>query len=250
MGVRDILERMEQVTAAVHGPDGHRPDPNAENLSTLVGITTAVLGVLLALCTARVGAQRAELTRALLDQSSARAEFHAQDVKHRVAVIALQQMHATSAGTAGDAVRGQDAVRRQEALRLAGTVERYLGESVLARSLSGSFDSLVDAHADGEEGFESAQLAFEMGIVLASVALLMRRRAPWALAVGLGAVAIGLMGQTSSRMNGRVREARLGIERSSAGYASARQLHRTTDAELGLVADVRRWAESREVHVR
>src|SRR5258708_35121433 len=96
MELKDTLEHTEHITHAAHGhDDGHGSDPK-QRLGTYIGITMAVLGVLLAFCAAKVGGERTELVQALVQQSNAHAQYHAQDVKHRVAVIGLQQVHATA----------------------------------------------------------------------------------------------------------------------------------------------------------
>lgn len=249
MSVNELLERIERATSAVQGTAHPLPERGAEPgatpwLDTVTGITITAMSVLLAVCGAKVGTERAELTRALLEQSRAQAEFHAQDVKHRVAVSALQQVRATLADGS------PDAVRKREVLRLAGSVERYLGESRLARTWSSSFDGLVDARLRGQEGFEAAQLSIGLVLVLASMALVMRRRALWVTAVALGLAAVAFMGLTDSRTSRRVHEATLGIDRTFRSYASARERDRTTDAEVVLLADVRSWASPGAAAVR
>lgn len=233
MAVAELLERIERVTAAVQGPARIPRDPFP--LDSFIGITITVLSVLLAFCGAKAGAERAELTRVLLEQSSARAEFHAQDVKHRAAVIALQQLRATLPFTA-------DADRRRDVMQLVSTAERYLAESQQAGTWASSFDRLVDARVHGQEGFETAHSCFEIGMALAALALLMRRRVPWIAAIALGLVAVAVMVVTDSRTNLRVHEAAQVVDRTSRDYARLRHRDRTTNLEQLLIADLRSWA--------
>src|SRR6266852_1905091 len=138
MELKDAMEQTEHISHAAHGHDeGGHGDPR---LGPYIGITMAVLGVLLAFCAAKVGGERTELVQALVEQSNAHAQYHAQDVKHRVAVIGLQQVHATAFGS------GADTLNKSDVLGMAGTVERYLKESNLAKNWSASFDPAVLAH--------------------------------------------------------------------------------------------------------
>src|SRR6267154_1286091 len=105
MGAHQTLEHSEHISHAGHG--GH-DDHGGSKLGTYVGITMAILGVLLAFCAAKVGGERTELVQTLVEQSKAHAQYHAQDVKHRVAVIALQQLHATAFGSAAGTLNKSD----------------------------------------------------------------------------------------------------------------------------------------------
>src|SRR5687767_14899430 len=133
MSVRETLDRINQVTQVVRRDTA--TETGETGLAERTGLTISLLGILLTVCSAMSSGEHARLTRALLDQTKARAEFHAQDVKHRVAMVALEQVHATRTG-AGPATR-------VEAERLAGTVERYLDESTLARAWSEGYDQLI-----------------------------------------------------------------------------------------------------------
>ena len=68
----ESLERAEHTGHAGHG--GHDGSP----LPMRVGITMAILGVLLAFAAARVGYERAELVQYLVEQQHAHAKYQAQ----------------------------------------------------------------------------------------------------------------------------------------------------------------------------
>ncbi len=61
-------EHSEHIAHAGHGDHG-----TDSKLSTHVGITMAILGVVLALCAAKVGAERTELVHSLVEQQNAHA---------------------------------------------------------------------------------------------------------------------------------------------------------------------------------
>src|SRR5690349_13942696 len=91
---KKTLEHAEHISHAGHGHgDGHDAHA-AEKLGTYIGITMAILGVLLAFCAAKVGAERTELIEVLVEQQHAHAKYQAQDIKHRLAVNNLRQLHA------------------------------------------------------------------------------------------------------------------------------------------------------------
>ncbi|HSY51763.1 MAG TPA: DUF4337 family protein [Thermoanaerobaculia bacterium] len=236
MELKDSLEQSEHIAHAAHGHDeGGHGDPK-QRLGTYIGITMAVLGVLLAFCAAKVGGERTELVQALVEQSNAHAQYHAQDVKHRVAVIALEQLHATAFGTA------PDTLNKSDVLAMADTVDRYLKESNLAKDWSSSFDPAVLAHVHAQESYESAQLGSEVGIVLASVALLMRRKALWIVAIVLGVISIGIVARTYVQTTAVVKVAEEKIEETAKVYNETRAKDKTTDSETQLLSSIRAWA--------
>lgn len=236
--LKDAMEHTERMEHAAHehghGPAGH--GESHKSLSMGIGITMAMLGVLLAFCAAKVGGERTELVQSLVEQSNAHAQYHAQDVKHRVAFIALQQLHATAFGSA------PGALDKHDVLAMADTVDRYLAESDLAKDWSGSYDSSVQAHVQAQESYETAQLFAEIGIVLASVALLMRRRILWFVAIALGLASIALVGKTYWHTTQIVAVAERHTEETAKVYLEARARHKTTASEKEMIESIRAWA--------
>ena len=238
MELKDAMEHTERMEHAAHA-HGHGPADHGEShksLSMGIGITMAMLGVLLAFCAAKVGGERTELVQSLVEQSNAHAQYHAQDVKHRVAFIALEQLHATAFGSA------PGTLDKHDVLAMADTVDRYLAESGLAKEWSASFDASVQAHVQAQESYETAQLFAEIGIVLASVALLMRRRVLWFVALALGLSSIVLVGKTYWHTKQVVSVAERHTEEAANLYLEARSRNKTTASEKALIESIRGWA--------
>jgi hypothetical protein len=257
--------------AAQHGP--------ALGLGMLVGITMAMLGAMLAFAGAKVGGERTELVKTMVEQEHAHAKYQAQDIKHRTAVIALRQVHAaiaptalatfesdlkkleadsgtndkggrqpndkdTAAAVAAVRVLGQNIIREiapkpDDVLLLANTVDRYYGESQAADEWVKSYDPAIEAHSKSQERYELAQLAAEFGIVIASIALLLKHRLPWFLAIALGLICVGILAFTYSKTESVVREAEVKIEETGKKYRELRDRDKTTATDDALVEEVR-----------
>ncbi|HEY0189829.1 MAG TPA: DUF4337 family protein [Kofleriaceae bacterium] len=216
------LEHAHHVAHSGHGGD---------RLSMAVGITMAILGVLLAFAAAKVGGARTELTQALVDQQHANAQFQAQDVKHRVAILSLQNLHA-------EAEAGRTNAR--DMLAMAGSAERYEREAAAALIWVDAYDPLVVSHVESQEHYERGQLAAEFGIVIASIALLLRRRSAWFLAMALGGLSVVLIATTYLQARGELHEAEEKIASSEKTFETMREANKTTDADHALIDEVRR----------
>lgn len=273
----EVLERMEH--AAHAGGNGHDHGQTAlgDRFPTLVGISMAILGVLLAFASAKVGGERTELVKTLVEQQHAHAKYQAQDIKHRTAVIGLRQIHSTlepqalehfesqlndiekaalaevqnapgaavgvttgirSARLVGQSLLERFSPKREDMLLLTRTVERYLAESDAAKEWVESFDPIVTAHLEGQEYYELAQLAAEIGIVLASIALLLRTRILWGAAVLLGVLSLGTIGVTYRHVSHEVHGAEIESQELGKAYRELRNAGKTTGVDQALVDEV------------
>lgn len=228
------LEHSEHISHAGHDHGHGHGDDKKSNFGMYVGITMATLGVLLAFCAARVGAERTELVEALVNQQNAHAKYQAQDVKHRVAYLTLEQIHSTiAAGATPD---------KSDVIAIANTVDRYLEESHAAKEWVESYDPVIEAHIEGQEHYELGQLFAEIGIVIASVALLLKRRAAWFVSLALGGAAIAITLMTWLGVHGKVSDGEGKIETTGKVYRDLRNADKTTDAENKLIEGLRAWA--------
>jgi hypothetical protein len=197
MGAAEALEHAHHVAHSDGGHGGGHDHGGGDKLSRWVGITMATLGVVLAFAAARVGAQRTELVQALVDQQHAHAKSTSHDIKHRVAMMLLRQFHADA---------DVNHTNPTDVLAMINAAERYGDEANRAEHWMDSYDELIEAHMKGQEDYELAQLAAEVGLVIASIALLLKRMLPWLVSVGLGIVAIGILALTYFRTSGKVHE--------------------------------------------
>jgi hypothetical protein len=218
-----FTEHMEHAAHSGHGHgDGHKDDGSAK-VSKRIGITMAMLGVLLALCSAMLGGARSAMISTMVEQATVAGKAQAVSTKHRTLMAQLQQLHAlmpTDEATEVAAERtiaqiqaaNQTAtnapiitVTRLEAARILNTVtpsskdvmtfvsrvRDYDKERTLADAWYQSFGGAIHAHDHAAHHFEWALLCSEFGIVLCSIALLLSSRKLW-----YGAIALGSLGVT------------------------------------------------------
>ena len=222
--------------AAGHGHGGDHG--GGDKLGTYIGVTMAMLGVLLALCSALVGSERTLLVEKLVEQQNAHAKYQAQDVKHRMSFLALTQVRAVA--FAGPTPM----VKKDDILRLANSVQRYLGESVAAKDWTNSYDPVIKAHMEGQEEFEHGLLLAEIGIVIASIALLMKRKSAWVVSVVLGVACIGVLGTTWVHVRHEVQKSELLVAAAKEKYEAKRSGNKTTAEEEEIVRAMLEWANS------
>lgn len=226
MSAAHALEHSEHIAHAGHG----------DRLGVYIGVTMAILGVVLAFCSAMVGSERTLLVQKLVEQQNAHAKYQAQDVKHRMSFLALTQVQATTFGG------GNNNVSKEGVLSMARTVERYLAESVLAKEWTVSYDGVVKAHMEAQEEYEHALLAAEIGIVIASVALMIKRREAWYISVALGLAAVVIAGQTMVHVKHEVKESEHLIAAAETKYETTRKANKTTKIEDEFLTGVFTWA--------
>jgi len=193
MGAHEALEHAE------HAGHAHS--------SKQMGVTMAILAVLIAFCAAMVGSQRQELMTTLLDQSWAHSSWVAAVVKDEMAVAEMQKM------------RGQPNTAGNPAVaRLIRMDADYNTEADLAKTWDDASDPLVDAHFDAAEGYEHAQLVAEVALIIASIAVLLNNRPAWFASLIVGAVALGLIGFTFVSARGETAKAHHKVEEAEEDY--------------------------------
>ena len=206
--MNEAHELAEKIEGAGHG-GGH--GAHAGGIGKFVGLTMAVIGVLLAICSAYVGSERTELVQTMVEQSNTYSEFQASSTKYRAMMAQIQQTYAVtpSRKLATEALERLDQIqvpresqelatlqkatlkeltvlmtpRKSEVESFLATIARYDEERKAARAWAESYEDEVHAHFEGSEDFEKAQLLAEIGIVIASIALLRSSKPFWYVSI-------------------------------------------------------------------
>jgi len=209
-GAQENIEHAEH--AAHSGSHGGRHNK-------LFGVTMALIGVLIAFCSAMVGSERNELTRTMIEQTQAHSDYTAASTKLRLIMIELEKQHARIAA-ARDPQGGWSPVPRF--IKLA---DDYTKERNLAKTWADTYRPMVNGHFDAAEGYERAQLIAEIGIVLASLGVLLSSRPAWMLSIILSGICVIQLGRTFIHTSSIVRDSHEKIEHAEEAYTELRKGH-------------------------
>ena len=295
-------ETLEHAEHAAHA--GH-----SGKTGTYIGLTMAVLGVLLAFCSAMVGAERTELIKTMVEQQNAQSKYQAQNTKHRMVLTQLLAVHSSvvtpaetaaadaafdvlkktpttdaaaaehaapaaehaapaaehAATTAAAAAHGATAPagehpatasaaapaagmsdaqadaliqglkiathqitqtlspEREDVLNLITLARKYDKERDVAKEWSEAFEESIHAHSESAEHFEWGQLAAEVGIVIASIALLMSSRKIWGVSLVLGVACIAVVVHTRVTFGKEIAESAEVVEHKEKAYKELRK---------------------------
>jgi hypothetical protein len=259
-GAHEIAEKIEHVAHEGHGEGGH----GGGGIGKFIGLTMAVIGVMLAITSAFVGSERTELVKTMVEQSNAYGEYQAESMKYRAMMAQVQQTYAVtpSRHLTAEALERLEKMpvpkeqeqmaalekstlkelvtlltpRKSEVESFLATIERYGEERKAAKVWAESYDDEVHAHFEGSEQFEKAQLVAEIGIVIASIALLMSSRPFWFVSIAAAVVCMVLVGKTWMSVRHEVNE---GEEKQHHAHAHYEELRGKKDANGKRAADVR-----------
>ena len=265
----EIHEQIEHAGHAAH-------DDHHSRLPQWIGITVAVLGVLLALCSAQVGAARTELIATMVEEDGAKSRYLAVTNKYRQLQAQLQLLHAAMPDIKilekknkefdalvadvknPDTKQGIDAGKLQtdkvlntvtptesDIERFAVLLARIREETAAAKEWSESYHDVVRAHSNTAESFELALLGAEIGIVIASVGLLLARRAHFAgaalvIAVVLGVASIGIAATTKITATHTLHAAEHKIHEAQEHYSTLNRDKEDLSEDKKLEEDIRR----------
>lgn len=190
----------------------------------------AILGVMLAFSAAMVGAQRTELVKTMVVQSSKWGLYQAETTKFRVIEADLEMLRSLTP-TKAEIAKMENTLREKrrasgkgddedtaeikeliasatedmaqlvtpdpkELTRFKKIAREYSRDVREAKEDAEAYDGAIEVHQQGAEWYEWAQLAAEVGIVVASIALLLASRVVWVISVCLGIVCGGTLGFT------------------------------------------------------
>jgi hypothetical protein len=222
----DLHEISEHIEHAKHADEhgGHGGPGKA------IGITMAILGVMLAFCAAMVGAARTELVATMVEQANKFSLYQAESMKLRVMEADVEMLHALTpskaevekfehqlkevkrvSGKADD----EDTTELKAAIELStkeiadvlspdpedeahlkSLAKKYEHDMKEAKEDAECYDDKIRANFEAAEWYERAQLCAEIGIVVASVALLLSSRVIWLISIVLGLGASGIIART------------------------------------------------------
>ncbi len=218
-GAHEALEHAEHAAHA-GGDHGHdAPGGKPHGPGKLIGLTMALIGVLIAFCAALVGAERNELTRTMIEQTQAHSDYSSASTKFRLIMLELEKQRGASAA---NPVNGGDQPVLRRFLRL---YTDYSKERQYSKEWADSYSPLVQAHFEGAEGYEHAQLIAEIGIVLASLGVLLGSRSAWLLSIVLAVVCVVQLGRTSLHTHREVIEASGKVGHGEETYQELRKAH-------------------------
>jgi hypothetical protein len=196
-----------------------------------------------------VGSERTELTRTMVEQTNAHNLYQAESMKHRMMISELEMLHALTPSKSevgkfeeslekirqgagkGDNPEVMSAIElssreiadilspdHEDLLHFVEVIHKYEERKQVAKEWYEAYDPAVDAHFEAAEWYEKAQLLAEIGIVIASIALLMGSRLFWVVSMVAG-VSCGLaIGVTWFHAHGAVGAANAAVAKEKKDY--------------------------------
>lgn len=207
-----MSEALEYAEHAAHSHDSGKAP------AKLIGLTMALIGVMIAFCAAMVGGERNELTRTMIEQTQANSDASSASIKFRIIMLDLEQLRGSTAA----AGIGSPSPMLRRFVRL---YTDYAQERKLSKNWADTYDPLVQAHFESADGYEHAQLIAEIGIVLASLGVLLSSRPPWLLSLVLAALCVFQLGRTYIRTRNDVKEGLVQVHQSEEAYKELRKAH-------------------------
>jgi hypothetical protein len=272
--VTELLENMEH---AGHG--GHEEHGEAhggghggkKSIGKNVGITMAVLGVLLALCSALVGGTRTELIATMVQRTNVALKYQAVSTKFRLLQANLLQMNALLPSDPAKFKELEVGLKEAQARVTPGTdvanattvianfhdqllmtvvpttsdlkrfvvlARAYKAEATAALHWDESYEDAIAALENGGEHYEWGMLAAEIGIVIASIALLLGSRPAWFVAIGLAVTCVVVMVVTHLDVRARLQHAEAEIEEGQDRYETAASEEKAEAADEALFKSI------------
>ena len=240
----EFVEHMEHAAHSEHGHDHH-----PSGVARRIGVTMAILGALLAACSALVGSVRTELIATMVEQTQVSMRNQSVATRYRMLQAQLSQLHAvmpdvaefTKTSAALDELEKQPMsadskvllkAMRLEAARILNTVTpsrddlhhfarriRMMEKVKEASKVwSESYTQAITILSEAAARYEWAQLSVELAIVLASVSLLFMSRPMWLLSLLLGLTSLGIVTATAVTLHSALHHEVHRIEEVRAEY--------------------------------
>jgi len=224
----EAMEAMEHAEHASHAGHGHDA---GKAPAKLIGLTMALIGVLIAFCAAMVGGERNELTRSMIEQTQANSDATSASIKYRLIMLNMEQMRGTTPAAETKPTAEGSAEANPKVVRILKLYKDYAQERKLSKDWSDSYSPLVDAHFESAEGYEHAQLIAEIGIVLASLGVLLGSRPAWYISLVFAVVCVVQLGRVYIHTRHEVEEVSVHVKHCEEAYSELRKEHSKSNAD-------------------
>ena len=190
-----------------------------------------LIAVLIAFCAAMVGSERNELIRTMMEQTQAHSDYSAASTKFRLIMIEAEKQRGALSGDMGAAPTPAPQTEQAAGAakpflrRLLRLYQDYASERQLAKTWSDDYQPLVEAHFEAAEGYERAQLVAEIGIVVASLAVLLTNRTAWFASIVIAALCVVQLGKTYLHTRDAAGTALKHVRHSEEAYQELRKAH-------------------------
>ena len=225
MGAHEALEHAEH---AAHAGGGHGDGGGKKTSGKLLGITMALIAVLIAYCAAMVGSERNELTKSMILQTQANSNYTSASTKFRLVMLDMEKLR----GSASAPLTSPEGLARK---RLISLYQDYSKERKYSKEWAESYEPMVEAHFEAAEGYEKAQLVAEIGVVLASLAVLLSSSPAWYVSIVLALLAVGQLGLTYSKTSHEASKAAAHVKEKEEAYTELRKAHSAANEDEATV---------------
>ena len=133
----------------------------------------------------------------------------------------------------------------KDAISLADAVTRYYAQAQAADAWPKTYDALAEAHSNAGSGYDRSMLLAEIGIVIASVALLLKRKIPFVAATCLGVASIAVIAMTWTAANRDIADATAKIAVAQKGYDDLIAADKVSASESELASEMREWGTTK-----
>jgi hypothetical protein len=197
--------------------------------SKQVGLTIALIGVLIAFCAAMVTSEQNELTRTMTEQTQAHSDYSGASTKFRSVMIELEKLRSQSS------LGSTEARPLPESKRFLRLSLDYSRERDFAKTWVDTYQPAIEAHFDAAQSYHHAQLVAEIGLVVASLAIMLPSRRAWMLSILLAVISIGVLTFTFLKTRRSLSHALGNIRQAENAYQQLRKAH------LRAPGDKRTW---------
>lgn len=180
-----------------------------------------------------VGGERNEMTKVMIGQTQVQSLYSGASTKYRLVLLEVEKLRTGFAAATPD--KGQALY----GARLVELFEDYAKERALTKKWAESYEPIIAAHFEATEFYEHSQLVAEVGIVVASLAVLLMSQAAWGVAVALACATVLTVGGTYFHTKHVVHVLEENMEVAQGAYTELRKLHAGAHDDEDAIAALR-----------